>query len=410
MILLTSFVLSGIALLEPERTRGFDLPIESSFESYRQLLPKNSPQDHNVRRAQDDPLAEVISWGIRMEDWYRQLDNTPILRKARTPGTAPSIEKPWRYSPKTILEDFELFKTQVDPKVKQILESKEAFPKELPVQRYLMDWFRSRISYISSVAIRWNFMLGQRSQMIQKANQDVRGYVFLNKEPNLRFNLIMWNGQTVEKKKELQFWLVNQCRNATQDPIACTLEFNKEILEKGNPLRLYDLYKNSAQQTYQNFFRIHNTHPDLLFETVMPNISLFQMLAPEEKDKAEWFMQTIAKYYNIGKWGLLLDYRNPEMLKRPTKLFFKPGILAHTNGIAGTEIHLDSNIYDLEPYVAAHELGHILGFKDCYIEFFDLFNEEMVYYAIDSNNIMCSQSGSFQTQHLDELRQAYAIR
>ena len=42
--------------------------------------------------------------------------------------------------------------------------------------------------------------------------------------------------------------------------------------------------------------------------------------------------------------------------------------------------------------VIAHEFGHVLGFPDCYIEFFDNAKKELVYYEPAGNNldIMCS--------------------
>jgi hypothetical protein len=42
--------------------------------------------------------------------------------------------------------------------------------------------------------------------------------------------------------------------------------------------------------------------------------------------------------------------------------------------------------------VLAHEFGHVLGFPDCYIEFFDDSKKELVYYEIskENTNIMCS--------------------
>ncbi len=42
--------------------------------------------------------------------------------------------------------------------------------------------------------------------------------------------------------------------------------------------------------------------------------------------------------------------------------------------------------------VLAHEFGHVLGFPDCYIEFFDDSKKELVYYEILQNktNLMCS--------------------
>jgi hypothetical protein len=42
--------------------------------------------------------------------------------------------------------------------------------------------------------------------------------------------------------------------------------------------------------------------------------------------------------------------------------------------------------------VFAHELGHVLGFPDCYIEYFNSEKKELVYYELgaENMNIMCS--------------------
>jgi hypothetical protein len=50
--------------------------------------------------------------------------------------------------------------------------------------------------------------------------------------------------------------------------------------------------------------------------------------------------------------------------------------------------------------VAAHEFGHILGFPDCYIEFYDIQNKELVYFELsnDNKNIMCSLKNGVMVQ------------
>ena len=41
--------------------------------------------------------------------------------------------------------------------------------------------------------------------------------------------------------------------------------------------------------------------------------------------------------------------------------------------------------------VYAHELGHVLGFPDCYLEFYESSTEQTIYYDLDfdQDNLMC---------------------
>ncbi len=42
--------------------------------------------------------------------------------------------------------------------------------------------------------------------------------------------------------------------------------------------------------------------------------------------------------------------------------------------------------------ILAHEFGHVLGFKDCYVEFYESENNQFIFYQIDARNIMCTIS------------------
>lgn len=50
--------------------------------------------------------------------------------------------------------------------------------------------------------------------------------------------------------------------------------------------------------------------------------------------------------------------------------------------------------------VLAHEFGHVLGFPDCYIEFFDKSQRELVYYELapENTNIMCSLKNNVKVE------------
>lgn len=63
--------------------------------------------------------------------------------------------------------------------------------------------------------------------------------------------------------------------------------------------------------------------------------------------------------------------------------------------------------------ILAHEFGHVLGFPDCYIEFFDDKKKELVYYEISKNynNIMCSlkNGGKVPEDYFSQLEQNSCI-
>ena len=42
--------------------------------------------------------------------------------------------------------------------------------------------------------------------------------------------------------------------------------------------------------------------------------------------------------------------------------------------------------------ILVHEFGHILGFNDCYLEFYDVDTNELIYYELNTKNLMCSLS------------------
>jgi hypothetical protein len=71
--------------------------------------------------------------------------------------------------------------------------------------------------------------------------------------------------------------------------------------------------------------------------------------------------------------------------------------ISHVFNEDSHKIYLNSSLpNDQIARVFAHEFGHVLGFPDCYIEFFDTSKKELVYYEIAerNTNIMCSMKSS----------------
>jgi hypothetical protein len=94
----------------------------------------------------------------------------------------------------------------------------------------------------------------------------------------------------------------------------------------------------------------------------------------------------------------------------PVHVEFQPGVVPHVNDIAGDTIVMDKNAslneWDVQ-WTIRHEFGHVLGFTDCYVEFYDSAAQQMVNYQIDVSNLMCSRAGKFKQTHFDEMKANY---
>ena len=91
-------------------------------------------------------------------------------------------------------------------------------------------------------------------------------------------------------------------------------------------------------------------------------------------------------------------------------IVFKEGVTANVNGLAGNTITMDKNTplseYDMQ-WTIRHEFGHVLGFRDCYIEFYDSRVKQMISYQLDITNLMCSRRGKLQESHYLEMKKNY---
>src|SRR5439155_5532825 len=93
-----------------------------------------------------------------------------------------------------------------------------------------------------------------------------------------------------------------------------------------------------------------------------------------------------------------------------THIVWEAGATPHVESAPGSTITMDENSllseYDVQ-WTIRHEYGHVLGFPDCYHEFYDVEEEVFVSYQLDVTNLMCSRRGKLKETHYNELKKAY---
>ncbi|MBY0413369.1 MAG: hypothetical protein K2Q18_04360, partial [Bdellovibrionales bacterium] len=77
-------------------------------------------------------------------------------------------------------------------------------------------------------------------------------------------------------------------------------------------------------------------------------------------------------------------------------------------------VYLSTNLdFETQKKVLAHEFGHVLGFPDCYIEYFDKGQKTLIYYELENGdtNIMCTLKAGVNVpiSYLEELSQKSCV-
>jgi hypothetical protein len=79
---------------------------------------------------------------------------------------------------------------------------------------------------------------------------------------------------------------------------------------------------------------------------------------------------------------------------------------SHVHADYPQTIFMNTNIFGAEfDNTLAHELGHILGFPDCYVTLYDQGTKSIVYYELDQENFMCSPAslGKLPKDYIDQV-------
>ena len=169
---------------------------------------------------------------------------------------------------------------------------------------------------------------------------------------------------------------------------------------------LYDRYLASSQRIWNSYFTLSNARTDVKWKKlelmevpfVKPNKSAIEnFLRVEIQDEWRW-----------KGWQLQLDFGNGG--QETAHIEFEEGTTPHVNKLGGSTITMDANAPLTEyavRWTIRHEFGHVLGFPDCYVEFYEPENGRMVNYQIDTSNLMCSRRGHLKQIHYDALKEAY---
>lgn len=360
-------------------------------------------------RAGTPALEPIFKLERRAQVWVRTLRAQGPFRIA-PPELSLTIEKPEIFGPEILVARFEAWRSAAPASVLTVLEGDGEPPARAP--RGLSATL-GELHGIYLRAQRWEAFAPDRGDLTLKAADDLRGYYRLGKTRDLEAKLRNFAGLPEAERAELREDLRGLCRNKYRAASLCGPALDARI-EK-DAVAVHAELAPAAQALWDARFAIprENRRGDLkvLREG---DLTVFELPFRDPEDETVWnfVRDTVERAWRGPGWELRLKKIPVREIGyffgKPASIEFQPDVIAKV--LSGRRIILDAKeaLTDEDAIrTLRHEFGHVLGFPDCYLEFFDVGANALVNYQLDAGNIMCSKTGRVTRSHFEKLLEAY---
>jgi hypothetical protein len=362
----------------------------------------------------DDPLQAILEKGKRNLDWIE------VINAARKPGSKLLLSTPETQRGIPITAPSFSNRTIVTTVWAQNIENLPAQMKEViidgadftPVIEVSDEDFLLHARLLDrsyQMAARWLLQEPYLEYYAERSGSDIRGYYHLSNDPDLDQKLFNYRNLPAKEQAQYEGWLLGICRNSEVTLADCRSRLQESLATNGNALPFYRQYSDVSKGQWDAYFAIPVTRNDVVWTASAPNEFVIPFKNPQHPQVLNWLRDNIEDEFRWFDWRLKLDFKD-EGDENMTHVEFVPGATPHVNGLAGSKITMDGN-RNIDEYSARwtirHEYGHVLGFPDCYLEFYDLETETMINYQLDITDLMCSRRGAFKVNHFDQLKSAY---
>ncbi len=398
---------SGIAA-GPARQPPVHLEMDMTSAEYSALTIGLEETEAN------DPLTAILAFGKRNLQWLEFVNaardaNKLELSTAATQVGYP-IDQPTFSNREIVSRDWNAFVLTLPQVVKDVVIDGKDFTSDLG--GLTDDQFLAAIRPLDKLyqrASRWLLQEPYLEYYTSAAADDIRGYYYLQREADLEAKLGNWSALGDADKARLTSLLVGQCRNSQKEEDECKTELTASPDQDGGVLAFHRRYVDAAATHFNAYFQIQGVRADVTWTSENENLLSIPFKNPQRDDVLVWLRDNIQDEWKWQGWELKLDFQD-EGDENMTHVVFEAGATPHVNGIAGSEITMDGNRSIAEyssRWTIRHEYGHVLGFPDCYLEFYDKSVNQMVQYQLDITNLMCSRRGHLQQSHFDEMKRIY---
>jgi hypothetical protein len=292
--------------------------------------------------------------------------------------------------------------------LRDVIFGTEPLPKELPctVQEYI-KW-GLQVDRVYQIAARWKMYEPYRDFLLENSMNDIRGYYFITNTPDLLNRLKDWSKIPETERPQLVLWLNQVCRNDLADIEYCR-ELTDKAINANKVVSFFNEHRKAGEEIIREMMYIPNNGRFSAVQWSSPSIAEVPFIDPRDPSMRSYLLDNIQEEWKLfPQFALHVFFVGENDFG--VKVIWEPGVTPHVPSLGANTIYMDANApiseYDVQ-WTIRHEFGHVLGFPDCYIEFFDTDLNAIVGYQMDTSDLMCSRRGHLKERHVQEMRRVY---
>lgn len=392
------------------------LEFELTGKQYFQLLEQNK-KNYNLKLdtdSEDQELNKYLEYGKRNLQWIdlinssREKGNKLSLSSEATTKAYP-ITSPRSINFAGLQQDWAILQALLPETLKKVIFENAEMTSSAPLSdREMVEWL-IQVDNAYQNSARYKMLKPNKNEYAELAAMDLRPYFRLKNNEELNNSLTNWKNLPENTQRKLSTDLQRICLYKYDNTSEiCSNELASSITNI-TLITYKDNYFREGERLYQEFFQIPESRTDTKWIKGDVDKLIIPFTNPQNESVLNFLKYNIEDEFKWLNWKLELNFTEDKS-DNITHVVFVPGSTPHVNGIAGSEITMDANSllteYDVQ-WTIRHEYGHVLGFPDCYLEFYDTDSESFVSYQLDITNLMCSRRGHFKQIHFDELKRVY---
>lgn len=285
-----------------------------------------------------------------------------------------------------------------------------------PKQKQLLEYYATLINLLT-MNLRWSHKTSYLENMISSRTYDLRAFLKIGNIEGFRFRLQEWDHLSPALRTEMRVLIQGLCMNSIMlghyiFPDACATRLS-EHEKAGELVKFFDENVKFPRTYWKTKLLpsaeiLEKTQVTLQEKVEQRRVFTLPFLRPEN-ECMQRAIESASLAWKSDRSELKIHFREGKDVVAAS-LVLEPGATAHVKLESEPPMIVLNEKEDCtDPKVIrtiSHEIGHLLGFSDCYQEFYDIASKQAFYFALDPENIMCDSGGTVKEFHFENIANA----